>query len=32
LAQNPDETFVPKRLALTREILSQLNILPPDNR
>ncbi len=32
LAQNPDETFVPKRLAMSREILSQLNILPPDNR
>ena len=32
LAQNPDETFVPKRLAISREILSQLNILPPDNR
>jgi beta-lactamase class D len=28
LAQNPDETFVPKRLAISREILSKLNILP----
>jgi len=24
LAQNPDETFVPKRLAITREILAPL--------
>lgn len=28
MAQNPDETFVPQRLAISREILSQLNILP----
>ncbi|MDP3516623.1 MAG: penicillin-binding transpeptidase domain-containing protein [Pseudohongiella sp.] len=30
LAQNPDDSFVPKRLGITREILSQLNILPAE--
>ncbi len=30
MAKNPDETFIPKRIATTREILSQLNILPAE--
>lgn len=28
LAQHPDDTFIPKRISVTREILSQLEILP----
>lgn len=28
LAQHPDDTFIPKRISVTREILSQLGILP----
>lgn len=28
LAQHPDDTFIPKRISVTREILSQMNILP----
>ncbi|MDO8910028.1 MAG: penicillin-binding transpeptidase domain-containing protein [Pseudohongiella sp.] len=28
LAQNPDDTFVPKRISVSRQILSQLGILP----